>query len=169
MTHKILIACVLVTLAGLALSFAVVVAQTADVKSRYDIAWASYVGGSGWDQAREVIPYPDGSVLVGAQTNSPDFPVTDRAVQKKFAGGAQDGVFAVLSGDGSKLLYATYLGGSGEEMIRSVAVTPKGEVFLVGQTGSADFPVTMGALQTRLRGSANCFVVKLTPAAAGTK
>jgi len=51
---------------------------------RYEIAYATYLGGSAWDQAREVIPYPDGSVLVGAQTSSDDIPTTKDVVQPRY-------------------------------------------------------------------------------------
>jgi len=72
-------------------------------------------------------------------------------------------VLAVLSPDGSKLLYATYLGGSAADLIRSLAFGPKGEVYLVGSTSSKDFPVTPGAAGPRRRGRADAFVVKLVP------
>ena len=29
---------------------------------RYEVAYATYLGGSQWDQAREVISFPDGSL-----------------------------------------------------------------------------------------------------------
>ncbi|MBL7186102.1 MAG: SBBP repeat-containing protein [Phycisphaerae bacterium] len=73
-------------------------------------------------------------------------------------------MLAVLSSDGSKLVYATFLGGSGDDLIRSVAIDPNGDVYLVGSTSSRDFPVTSNAVQTRLAGSADAFVVKLVPA-----
>ena len=70
---------------------------------------------------------------------------------------------AVLSADGAKLLYATYLGGSGDDLIRGLAIGPGGEVYLVGSTSSKDFPVTAGAFQGRLAGPSDAFVVKLVP------
>ena len=53
---------------------------------RYGIAYATYLGGSEWDQAREAMPGPDGSVLVGAQTSSADMPTSAGVVQPKYAG-----------------------------------------------------------------------------------
>ena len=70
---------------------------------------------------------------------------------------------AGLSPDGSKLVYATFLGRSGDDLIRSVAIGPNGEVYLVGSTTSRDFPVTSNAVQTELAGSADAFIVKLVP------
>jgi hypothetical protein len=48
-------------------------------------------------------------------------------------------------------------------MIRSMALGPRGEIYLVGNTSSDDFPVTPGAFQTRNGGKGDAFVVKLVP------
>lgn len=54
------------------------------------------------------------------------------------------------------------MGGSGNEMLRSVALGSNGELYLVGNTTSPDFPVTEGAAQTKFRGgSGDAFVMKL--------
>ena len=92
------------------------------------------------------------------QTSSRDLPVTAGAIQRTFGGGRSDGALMVLSPDGSKVLYGTYLGGSGDEMIRTVAIGRKGELYLAGNTNSRDFPKA-GA---KARGQ-DAFVVKLTP------
>ena len=64
---------------------------------------------------------PEGNILVVGQTESRDLPVTADALQPKHGGGRSDGWLAVFSPDGSGLLYCTYLGGSGGDMVRSVA------------------------------------------------
>jgi hypothetical protein len=66
--------------------------------------------------------------------------------------------------DDSKLLYATYLGGSGADLVRSIAMGPRGELYLVGSTTSRDFPVTPDAAQPTLSGKSDAFLVKLVPA-----
>lgn len=69
---------------------------------------------------------------------------------------------AVFSPDGAKLLYASFLGGSGEEMVRSIAFGPDGSIYLVGSTSSPDFPATPAAVQSKFGGgSGDAFVVKL--------
>ena len=104
-----------------------------------------------------------GNIFIVGQTESRDFPTTANALQSRYGGGKNDGALAVFSSDGSDLVYATYLGGSGSELIRSLALTANREVYLVGSTSSKDFPVTPDAAQTMLRGSGDAFVVKLTP------
>jgi len=129
--------------------------------------FSTLLGGS--DGEFFLMPTPDarGNIFIVGSTSSRDFPVTPDAVQRQLAGAGGkrggDGAVAVLSPDGSRLLYATYLGGRGADLIRSVALGPKGEVYLVGSTSSRDFPVTPNAVQTKLRGNADAFIVKLVP------
>ncbi len=137
----------------------------ADGKS---FAFSTLLGGSsGGEFYLTPTPDRDGNVFVAGHSTSTDFPVTSNALQSIRRGGRGpqqgDGVLAVLSPDGSRLLYATYLGGSGDDLIRSVALGPNGEVYLAGSTASADFPVTPQAVQRKLAGNADAFVVKLVP------
>jgi len=124
-------------------------------------------GSSGGEFFLMPTPDRDGNIFVVGHSTSADFPVTSDALQSTFRGGGKpndgDGVLAVLSPDGSRLLYATYVGGSGDDLIRSVALGPHGELYLVGSTASADFPATSHAVQTKLAGNADAFVVKLVP------
>jgi uncharacterized protein (TIGR03437 family) len=58
-------------------------------------------------------------------------------------------------------VYATFLGGSGTEMAHGIAVDASGAAYVVGETGSADYPVTN---PLRLAGSGtDSFVTKLNP------
>jgi len=132
------------------------------------LVFSTFVGGSDGEFFLMPTPDPKGRIFLVGTTRSRDFPVTRDAVQSAFAGAKGrwdgDGVLAILSRDGSKLLYATYLGGRGGDLIRSIALGPKGEVYLVGSTSSPDFPVTANAVQKTLGGKADAFVVKLVPA-----
>lgn len=106
-----------------------------------------------------------GNIYVVGHTASKDFPVTANALQPKFGGGSGDGVFAILSPDGSKLLYATYIGGAGEDLLRSLALLPNGDLVLIGKTASDDFlKPTPTSAQPRRKGQVDAFLLKLTPA-----
>jgi Tol biopolymer transport system component len=123
--------------------------------------FSTFYGGSGTDFWLMPTVDAEGRIYVVGQTSSPDLPVTPDALQPRYGGGPSDGALAVFSPDGSRLLYATYLGGSGADMIRGLALGPRGEVYLTGHTSSLDFPVSAGAAQPRLRGATDAFVVKL--------
>ncbi len=121
-----------------------------------------YLGGSGTEQTMSPVVDDQGRIYLVGKTTSTDFPVTPGALQPTYRGGSADGVLVILSADGQDILYATYLGGSGEDLIRGVAVDAAGGVFLVGKTTSDDFPVTAGAFQTIRGGREDAFVVKLS-------
>jgi hypothetical protein len=47
-----------------------------------------------------------------------------------------------LSPDGSQRIYATYIGGSGNEMPQSLIVDPQGQLVIAGRTDSPNYPTT---------------------------
>jgi len=125
--------------------------------------FSTLLGGSEGENLLMPTVDANGNIYVVGSTSSHDFPVTPDALQRTYGGGQEDAAMAVFSPDGAKLLYATYLGGSGEEMIRSIALGRNGEVYLVGNTSSEDFPVSQNAVQTKHGGKGDAFVVKLVP------
>ncbi|MCG3116314.1 MAG: SBBP repeat-containing protein [Candidatus Manganitrophus sp. SA1] len=62
------------------------------------------------------------------------------------------------------LSYSTYLGGSGVDSGRSIAVDAAGNAYVTGWTASADFPISAGAAQNHLGGAGDVFVAKLNAA-----
>ncbi|MGI8985059.1 MAG: SBBP repeat-containing protein [Acidimicrobiales bacterium] len=100
------------------------------------VGFATYLGGSGDDTAFGVAADSGGAYLAGS-TDSPDFP-TANAAQPAYGGG-NDAFVTKVNTAGSALAYSTYLGGTYYEQADAVAVHA-GEAYLIGQTGSADFP-----------------------------
>ena len=62
------------------------------------------------------------------------------------------------------LVYATYLGGSGDDFGFGIAVDAAGQAYVTGTTTSLDFPVAGNPLQATFGGGADAFVAKLNPA-----
>ena len=85
---------------------------------------------------------------------SATFRTTPGALQSAMGGGTSDAFVLKLSADGARAMYATYVGGSSWDAARAIAVNSGGEAYLSGDTASADFPVTPGASQPKLAGSA---------------
>lgn len=67
-----------------------------------------------------------------------------------------------LDPTGSKLVYCTYLGGSGPDWGQSIAVDGSGRAYITGWTSSFDFP-TANALQSHPGGMFDAFVSVLDP------
>jgi hypothetical protein len=59
------------------------------------------------------------------------------------------------------LVYSSFLGGSGLDMINAIATDSDGYTYVAGQTGSGDFPVTPGTFNSNT--SWGAFVCKITP------
>ena len=122
--------------------------------------FATYLGGTGQDEAFAVAAGDDGSAYVTGSTTGAAFPTTTGPFG---AGHAASDVFvARLSADGSSLLYATYVGGAGAETGHGIAVDDSGRIYVGGETTSAAFPTTVGAADETLSGGQDGFVFRLS-------
>jgi len=131
-----------------------------------DVRWATFLGGSEWDEGLGVAAMTDGSVVVGGSTSSPDFPAVN-PLQAPGPAMQNDGFLAVLTPDATSLAFATHLGGpSGLDEIRDVAVDGADNIIAVGRTGAADFPVVRAYQSSIAGGFLTCggdaFVTKLS-------
>jgi len=130
--------------------------------------WATYYGGSTWDDGYGIVTDGNDNVVISGRTASPDFPFTAGAFQTSPGGGGFYDAFVVKLDAGGNQLWATYYGGSDWDQGDGIATDGSGNVVITGLTKSTDFPVTAGAFQTSYGGGAavggDAFVVKLDPA-----
>lgn len=168
------------------------------------LLYSTYLGGSNNEQDLHLTAVPGhmGLAVHGSRayvtsvTASDDDPLTlvdegfpttaaafDRSCGSAAVAGCDDrrldGFVSVIdtaaSGAGS-LVYSTYLGGSGNDEPKRVAVDDAGNAYVVGATAgfdqlgtkTTDFPVTPGAFQTAYKGGFyDAFVAKLSPSGVG--
>ncbi len=139
------------------------------------LLFATYLGGSDLEnlETHELAVDGDEHVIIASGSLSKDYPTTLQAVQPTYAGSGARGtgggtnypgdvVVTKISADGTRLLASTFLGGRYGESVEGVAIDSNGNVLITGATFSDDFPVTDSALQSRLGGDADAFVVKLS-------
>ncbi|MGH2651040.1 MAG: SBBP repeat-containing protein, partial [Actinomycetota bacterium] len=125
------------------------------------LAYATYLGDQGSDSGRAIAVDADGNAYVTGFTASSGFPATPGAHDTTMAG-SEDVFVAKLNASGSALTYATYLGGTGSETAFGIATDSSGNAYVTGETGSADFPTSVGAYDTSYNGgTTDAFVTKL--------
>ena len=117
------------------------------------------------EQRDSVTVDTNGNAYVTGYTQSHDFRVTS-GVYQTTAGGLgnatdQDAFVLKLNPAGSSPVWATYLGGLGDDAGDAIAVDASGNVVVTGFTESTNFPTTAGAFNTGPPVSFDAFVTKL--------
>ncbi len=123
--------------------------------------YATYLGGGALNGAISVGGDPSGFAYVAGGTQSSDFPTTPGAYDV-FQDGLWDAFVVKVHPSGRSLEYATFVGGSGDEVGISIAVDRAGGTAVTGQVSSMDFPVTPGGMM--FRGEMDAFLFRLSPA-----
>jgi hypothetical protein len=138
-----------------------------------DLLHATFLGGSDRDRGYSIALDAAGNAYITGDTESSDFPTTPDGVDTSYNGSTSsnrgDVFFVKLESDGSDLVYATFLGGSGGDVGRGIDVDTVGDAYVTGYTNSGDFPITAGAFNAALNGCTTCddaFVIKLRSPAA---
>ena len=135
------------------------------------LLYSTYLGGTGEDGGSGIAVDTFGNTYVTGYTNSSGFPGTSgSSIQSTYGGGTYDAFVTKLNAAGTALVYATYLGGSGIDVGRGIAVDQAGQAYVTGVIRSTSgFPgITGSSIQsTHAGGVEDAFVTKLN--AAGTQ
>ncbi len=129
------------------------------------LVWASYVGVA--QLCRDIALDAQGDIYLPLGfPNTGSLPFSSwfaNGFQKTPRGGTDSGAIKVAN-DGSKVLWATWLGGSGDDNnAASIRVGRDGKVYLGSSTFSTDFPTTAGAHDGTYNGEVDFFVTCLSP------
>lgn len=142
-------------------SFADVVGRDkADVAGALIWSTALGIGGGYGDAIVAVVVANDGGVVVAGKTHSDGFPVTQGAYDVSY-NGSRDAFIAKFNSTGTTLVWSTFLGGSGNDWVTSIAIKDDGSIVLAGNTESDNFPTTSGAYDQVFNGSRDVFVAEL--------
>ncbi|HET7153497.1 MAG TPA: SBBP repeat-containing protein, partial [Candidatus Kapabacteria bacterium] len=124
--------------------------------------WATYCGGNDVDNGYGIVTDKSGNIFITGSTASTNFPVTAGAFQTNLSSKVlgQDNAFIAKFSSVGKQLWTTYYGGSGDDIGFAIAIDSNENVFITGNTGSSDFPVTKGAYQTAYALQSDAFILK---------
>lgn len=125
------------------------------------LAYGTYLGGSATDDGQGIAVDQNGMAFVVGGASSADFPI--QTGYDDSYGNYGDAFVAKFSSDGSRLIYATYLGGSARDLALDIALDGGGRAYVTGLTSSSDFPTTSGAFQSTAGGGGDAFVARLSP------
>ena len=103
--------------------------------------WTYDLGGAGYENAHAVALDGLGNLWVVGETESTDFPATS-PIQASNAG-AYD-IFILKFNLAGQLVFSTYLGGTGTDAIRDLAIAADDSVWIAGDSYSPSFPAAQG-------------------------
>jgi len=130
------------------------------------ISWATYIGGSEYDEIRDVKIGNDGFVYAVGATNSTTNIATTGAHLTTFQGGnnsiGSDAFITKFDTDGN-CIWATYYGGTNVDLGLSLAVDTAGYLYMAGRTNSQTGISTTGSHQAIKAGTSSgydAFLIK---------
>lgn len=123
------------------------------------LVYSTYLSGSGWEEAADIAVDGNGNAYVTGVTNSPDLPLAGSPSLR----GLADAFVTKLNATGSALVFSRYLGGSGWDEGRGIAVDGSGNAYVTGYTQSSDFQGTSSStIQSSYGGDdSDAFVAKI--------
>ena len=128
------------------------------------LAWGTYFGGVSEDVAQSIVCDNIGNVIMGGLTYSLDNIATAGAYQTTYHGNG-DAFIAKFSTSGS-LLWATYYGGDGQDLVSGIVSDSLANLFITGYTLSTTNIATPGSHQTISGGNYDGFLAKFNSSGA---
>lgn len=143
-------------------SDAFVVKLSADATS---LVYSTYLGGTDDDRGAGIAVSGNGNAVIAGSTLSVDFPVVNafQGINSSHYSPAQNAYVTKLGVTGSQAIFSSYLGGQVGEDAKAVTLDQSGNAYVTGYTGSPDFPLTPGTIQTDFgRSGEGAFITKIT-------
>ena len=135
------------------------------------IIYSTYLSANGWNEyGLGIAVDSSGNAYITGATNATDFPgVTAGSIQPTFGGtGSNRDAFALkINAAGNAILWATYLGGAGDDTADAITVDSSGNTYVAGVTEGSLPWIDAGAIQPAYAGGYyDGFVIKIDSAGA---
>jgi hypothetical protein len=122
--------------------------------------FSTFIGGGNEERGYDIDIDSTGNTYITGFTQSSDFPTTASGYDTSHNGNSDVFVFK-LNSNGSTLIYSTFIGDINAETGWGITIDSLGNAFVTGNTGSLNFPTTIGAYSTSKTGNSDIFVLKL--------
>ena len=121
--------------------------------------FSTFIGGGSIESGEAISVTSTGLTIIAGNTRSDGFPTTINALQQARAGD-QDMFVAELGPFAYTLVYGSFLGGTGNDSMRSAAIVGATTLYLTGGTRSTDYPTTIGAAYRINAGGQDAFATR---------
>jgi hypothetical protein len=127
------------------------------------LVWCSYFGAPDRGFIRDLAIDSNGHVYIVATETSADYVhITENALQKQRHKG-YEGVIAKISTDGRKVLWATYMGGNGNDFVGpSISINRDQNIVVCGTTTSDNMMVSEQAFDKSYNGLEDIFIATIS-------
>jgi hypothetical protein len=122
------------------------------------LLFSTHLAGSGVDRAAGIKLDAQGNAYILGTTTSLNFPVAN-PIQAALIG-SNDLFVAKIDAAGTARVWATYLGGTSDDLAAGLAVDGVANVYITGSTISGDYP-RLAAQQVALLGAQDAFLTKI--------
>ncbi|MEI8202803.1 MAG: gliding motility-associated C-terminal domain-containing protein [Bacteroidota bacterium] len=116
------------------------------------LIFSSYSGSTSDNWGYTATYDKNGFLYAGGNVFSLGYPTTTGAYQINYGGGSCDMAISKYDTTGHFMIYSTYLGGDSTDVPNSLITNDNGELFILGTTGSNNFPTTANAYSSVFHG-----------------
>ena len=128
------------------------------------LVFSTFTGSTADNWGMSATPGPNGETYAAGICFAVGYPTTTGAYDLTYNGGSVyqysqnfsipgfDIAISKFSIDGTQLLYSTYIGGNANELPESMISGTNGDLFVLGITGSPNFPISSGAYDIGFNG-----------------
>jgi hypothetical protein len=131
------------------------------------LVFSTYIGTATTDQATDIKIGTDNTIYILGHTSSFTFPIPTNSGYDLTNNGSSDVVVIRLSQSGNVILNGSFLGGANVEFAYQLDIDNAGNIYVSGQTDSANFPTTLNAFDRTFSSTTpntrDCFLAKFTP------
>jgi hypothetical protein len=125
------------------------------------LLYSTFLGPNNNATPRALLLDGNNDAYVMASTQSSVFSIVNGV--EGFTNG-NDVLLAEIDPAAGTQLFATFLGGNGDDEPAGMAIDASNNLYVLGSTTSSDFPVTQTAYQSALAGASDTFILKIGPA-----